>query len=178
MSRINEIAKILGCTGSNVCYLLRRGRIKGTRTRAGWVVSDEALQEYLAGPRRQPPPVKKTNFIKDRNSGIGLSWIQKPGKIKTAKELPWYSVSVEKRENLLSLSWWVGIAVPVDAAGQKTLPNSSRKEKKKGMISCARYTGLNWPAGTWTSVSTKTAIPVIPGCAGGKTCRNIMPTLW
>lgn len=58
MSRITEIARILGCTGSNVCYLLRKGRIKGIRTSAGWVVSDEAVQEYLAGPRRQPPPVK------------------------------------------------------------------------------------------------------------------------
>lgn len=50
MSRIDEIAKILGCTGSNVCYLLRKGRIKGTRTPSGWEVTDEAIHEYLNTP--------------------------------------------------------------------------------------------------------------------------------
>lgn len=50
MSRINEIAKILNCTESNVCYLLRKGRIKGTRTSAGWEVTDEAIHEYLNTP--------------------------------------------------------------------------------------------------------------------------------
>lgn len=50
MSRIDEIAKILGCTDSNVCYLLRKGRIKGTRTSAGWEVTDEAIREYLSTP--------------------------------------------------------------------------------------------------------------------------------
>ena len=53
MSRIDEIAKILGCTESNVCYLLRKGRIKGTRTPSGWEVTDEAVQEYL----KEPTPV-------------------------------------------------------------------------------------------------------------------------
>ena len=62
MPRVTEIARILGCTGSNVCYLLRRGRIKGTRTSAGWVVSDQAVQDYLAGPRRLPRPVKNKIF--------------------------------------------------------------------------------------------------------------------
>ncbi len=58
MSRITEIARILGCTGSNVCYLLPKGRIKETRISAGCVVSDQVVQDYLAGPRRLPRPVK------------------------------------------------------------------------------------------------------------------------
>lgn len=53
MTRVDEIAKVLGCTGSNVCYLLRKGRIKGTRTSSGWQVTDEAVQEYL----KEPTPV-------------------------------------------------------------------------------------------------------------------------
>ena len=53
MSRVDEVAKALGCTGSNVCYLLRKGRIKGTRTSAEWQVTDEAVQEYL----KEPTPV-------------------------------------------------------------------------------------------------------------------------
>ena len=53
MSRITEIARILGCTGSNVCYLLRNGSIKGPRTSAGWKVTDEAIQEYF----KMPTPV-------------------------------------------------------------------------------------------------------------------------
>lgn len=58
MSRVTEIARILGCTESNVCYLLRRGRIKGKKTSAGWMVSDEAVQEYLASPKVQLHPIK------------------------------------------------------------------------------------------------------------------------
>lgn len=58
MSRVDKIARILGCTGSNVCYLLRRGKIKGKKTSAGWVVSDEAVQEYLNTPRIQNHPIK------------------------------------------------------------------------------------------------------------------------
>ena len=53
MSRVDEIAKFLGCIGSNVCYLLRKGKIKGTRTSAKWEVTDEAVQEYL----KMPTPV-------------------------------------------------------------------------------------------------------------------------
>ena len=53
MSRVDEIAQALGCTESNVCYLLRKGRIKGTRTPSGWEVTDEAVQEYL----KEPTPV-------------------------------------------------------------------------------------------------------------------------
>ena len=53
MSRVDEIAQALGCTESNVCYLLRKGRIKGTRTPSCWEVTDEAVQEYL----KEPTPV-------------------------------------------------------------------------------------------------------------------------
>lgn len=58
MSRITEIAQLLGCTGSNVCYLLRRGRIKGKKTFGRWEVSDEAVQEYLEKPRVIEYPIK------------------------------------------------------------------------------------------------------------------------
>lgn len=58
MSRVDEIAKILGCTHSNVCYLLRRGRIKGKRTSAGWVVSSDAVREYINTPKTRPYRVK------------------------------------------------------------------------------------------------------------------------
>lgn len=58
MSRVDEIAKILGCTHSNVCYLLRRGRIKGKRTSAGWVVSSDAVREYINRPKTRPYLVK------------------------------------------------------------------------------------------------------------------------
>lgn len=43
MSRVDEISKFLGCTGSNACYLLRRIKIKGTRTSAGWEVTDDVV---------------------------------------------------------------------------------------------------------------------------------------
>lgn len=47
MSRMSEVAKALGCTESDVCYLLRKGRIEGTCTSDGWVVTDDAIHEYL-----------------------------------------------------------------------------------------------------------------------------------
>ena len=67
MTRIDDIAKVLGCTGSNVCYLLRKGRIKGTRTPARWQVSDEAVQEYL----KEPTPVhpRKLHLHKGQRFG-------------------------------------------------------------------------------------------------------------
>lgn len=43
MSRVDEIAKILGCTHSNVCYLLRKKRIRGKPTGYRWVVSEKAV---------------------------------------------------------------------------------------------------------------------------------------
>lgn len=70
MSRITEIARILGCTGSNVCYLLRNGSIKGPRTSAGWKVTDEAIQECF----KMPTPVyprKLWLHIKASNLAIG-----------------------------------------------------------------------------------------------------------
>lgn len=67
MTRVEEIAKALGCTGSNVCYLLRKGRIKGTRTSSGWQVTDEAVQEYL----KKPTPVhsRKLHLHKGQRFG-------------------------------------------------------------------------------------------------------------
>lgn len=47
MNRASDIAKIIGCTKSNVYYLLRKGHIKKTYTDDGWIVTDEAVQEYL-----------------------------------------------------------------------------------------------------------------------------------
>ena len=38
MSRVDEIAKILGYTLSNVCYQLRRGSIKEKCTSARWAL--------------------------------------------------------------------------------------------------------------------------------------------
>lgn len=67
MSQVDEIAKALGCTESNVCYLLRKGRIKGTRTSSGWQVTDEAVQEYL----KEPTPVhpRKLHLRKGQKFG-------------------------------------------------------------------------------------------------------------
>lgn len=67
MTRVDDIAKTLGCTGSNVCYLLRKGKIKGTRTPSGWQVSDEAVQEYL----KEPTPVhsRKLHLHKGQKFG-------------------------------------------------------------------------------------------------------------
>lgn len=100
MSRINEIAKILGCTGSNVCYLLRRGKIKGTRTRAGWVVSDEALQKYLEKPKTIQRPIK-LKLHKGQKSGTGPSWIQMRGETETDSGRLWSSASVERQKGSL-----------------------------------------------------------------------------
>lgn len=43
MNRASEIAKIIGCTKSNVYYLLRKGHIKKTYTDDGWIVTNEAV---------------------------------------------------------------------------------------------------------------------------------------
>lgn len=130
MPRVTEIARILGCTGSNVCYLLRRGRIKGTRTSAGGWCRIKLFR--ITWPVREDCHVpSRTKFSKDRNSGIGLSWIQMLGKIKTARELPWSSVSVEKRKNLLSLICCMVIAGPAVAVEQNIPLRSSRKEEKR-----------------------------------------------
>lgn len=51
MSRATEIAKLQGCTVQNVYLLLRTRKIEGTRTASGWVVSDQALREYLNRPK-------------------------------------------------------------------------------------------------------------------------------
>ena len=51
MNRASDIAKIIGCTKSNVYYLLRKGHIKKTYTDDGWIVTNEAVQEYLKNRR-------------------------------------------------------------------------------------------------------------------------------
>lgn len=51
MGRAQEIADIIGCSSSNVRRLLRAGRIKGIRTTKEWLVTDDAVQEYLAHPK-------------------------------------------------------------------------------------------------------------------------------
>ena len=51
MKRVQEVADYLGCSGSNVRRLLRQGRIKGTRTPKGWMMTEEAVKEYLDQPK-------------------------------------------------------------------------------------------------------------------------------
>lgn len=82
MSNVDEIAKILGCTGSNVCYLLRRGRLKGTKTKAGWIVTDEAIQKYLTSPPLKPskPPKHKLH----KRQRFGYWTVLEPELTKTA----------------------------------------------------------------------------------------------
>lgn len=82
MSRVDEVAKILGCTGSNVCYLLRGGRIKGTKTKAGWIVSDEAIHEYLTSP--PPKPSKPPKHKLHKGQRFGYWTVLAPELTKTA----------------------------------------------------------------------------------------------
>lgn len=177
MSRITEIARILGCMGSNVCYLLRKARIKGIRTSAGWVVSDEAVQEYLAGPRRQPPPVKN-KLHKGQKFGYWTVLDPEAGKNKNGQRTALVQCICGKTRKLAIIELVGGHSCSCGCRRAENFTQQQQEGKKKGTNLCARYTGRNWPAGTWISMSTKTAILVIPGCAGGKTCRSIMPTLW
>jgi hypothetical protein len=68
VNRVTEIARILGCTGSNICYLLRRGRIKGKKISGRWVVSDEAVQDYMACSNIQSHHIKN-KLHKGQNFG-------------------------------------------------------------------------------------------------------------
>lgn len=82
MSRADEIGKQLGCTGTYVRVLLRSGRLKGTRTSAGWVVNDAAVQEYLHTPKN-PHPVKNKLY---KGQKFGYWTILDPEVGKSKKE--------------------------------------------------------------------------------------------
>lgn len=71
MNRASEIAKIIGCTKSNVYYLLRKGHIKKTYTDDGWIVTDEAVQEYLKS--RKP-----NTFTLQKGQKIGYWTVLEP----------------------------------------------------------------------------------------------------
>ena len=71
MNRASEIAKIIGCTKSNVYYLLRKGHIKKTYTDDGWIVTDEAVQEYLKS--RKP-----NRFTLQKGQKIGYWTVLEP----------------------------------------------------------------------------------------------------
>lgn len=130
MSRITEIARILGCTGSNVCYLLPKGRIKETRISAGWVVSDQAVQDYLAGPRRLPRPVKN-KLHKGQKFRYWTVLDPDTGKNKNDQRTALVQCICGKTKNLLSLICCMDIAGPAVAIGQNIPPRGSKQDEKR-----------------------------------------------
>lgn len=83
MSRVEEVADYLGCSGANVRRLLRAGYIKGIRTTKGWMVSDEAVQKYLARPKSS----NQIKFRVEKGQKIGYWTVIDPNpKIKQSKQ--------------------------------------------------------------------------------------------
>ena len=44
---LEEVAKRLGCTYSNVCWLLRHKQLHGVKENGHWIVTEEDISEYL-----------------------------------------------------------------------------------------------------------------------------------
>lgn len=53
---LEEIAKRLGCTYSNVSWLLRHGVIRGVKQDGHWVVTDKDIWNYLHRERKNSHP--------------------------------------------------------------------------------------------------------------------------
>lgn len=53
---LNDIAKRLGCTYSNASWLLRHGVLHGVKQDGHWIVTDDAIKDYLHRERRTSHP--------------------------------------------------------------------------------------------------------------------------
>lgn len=53
---LEEIAKRLGCTYSNVSWLLRHGVIRGAKQDGHWIVTDKDIWDYLHRERKNSHP--------------------------------------------------------------------------------------------------------------------------
>jgi len=74
MSRTQEIANILNRSPSHVLRLLKEGKLKGTRSKKNWIVTDEAVQEYLA----QQKIIEQRKFHLEKNQKIGYWTVLDP----------------------------------------------------------------------------------------------------
>lgn len=50
---LEDIAKRLGCTYSNASWLLRHGVLHGVKQDGHWIVTDDAIKEYLQRERKK-----------------------------------------------------------------------------------------------------------------------------
>lgn len=130
MSRVTEIARLLHCTESNVCRLLREGKIQGTALlTGGWYLNRRSRSTWTV---RNPNFIPlKTNYTKGRSLDTGLFWTLNPEKIRMRRERLWFSASAGKRKESSLWTWLMAIVVPVGAVVQKTFARGNRKARKK-----------------------------------------------
>ena len=130
MSRADEIGKQLGCTGAYIRVLLRTGRLKGIRTSAGWVVNDEAVQEYLRTPKNFHPI--KNKLYKGQKFGYWTVLDPESRKNKNEKRTALVQCICGKKKRVIIMDLVNGHSRSCGCRRAENLSQGQQEGKKKG----------------------------------------------
>lgn len=130
MSRADEIGKQLGCTKAYIRVLLRTGRLKGIRTSAGWVVNDEAVQEYLRTPKNFHPI--KNKLYKGQKFGYWTVLDPESRKNKNEKRTALVQCICGKKKRVIIMDLVNGHSRSCGCRRAENLSQGQQEGKKKG----------------------------------------------
>ena len=97
---LEEIAKRLGCTYSNVSWLLRHGVIRGRKENGHWVVTDKDIWDYLHRERKNSHP----KHILHVGDTFGFWTVVEPDRYNKSGERAALCLCVCGKEKLVSIA--------------------------------------------------------------------------